>query len=64
MDLVVTEVFMQHTRDRANILNQTLENKALYDYILIDLPPSPYLVGQVVPLLPGKGISFLPQNRG
>ena len=40
LDLTGAEVFMQRTRDRANILNRILEKvRLLYDYILIDLPP-------------------------
>jgi len=39
-DLAVAEVRVQHTRNRASILNQVLEKvRSLYDYILIDLPP-------------------------
>ena len=40
-DLGVAEVLMQCTRDRATILNRILEEvRPLYNYILIDLPPS------------------------
>jgi len=40
LDLVVVEVLMQRTRNRAGILNRALEEvRPLYDYILIDLPP-------------------------
>jgi chromosome partitioning protein len=41
LDLAVAEVVLQRTRNRATILNQALEKvRPLYDYILIDLPPS------------------------
>lgn len=41
LDLGVAEILMQRTRNRANILNRTLEEAGpLYEYILIDLPPS------------------------
>jgi len=44
-DLAVAEVLMQDTKDRAGILNRVLEEVSpLYDYILIDLPPSPGLL--------------------
>jgi len=40
-DLGVAEVFMQHAKDRAGILNRLLEEvRPLYDYILIDVPSS------------------------
>ena len=40
LDLVVAEVIMQQTRNRASILKRVLEKvRPLYDYILIDLPP-------------------------
>jgi len=40
LDLAVAEVLVQHTRNRAGILNRVLEKvRPLYDYILIDLPP-------------------------
>jgi len=41
LDLVVAEVLVQRTRNRTGILNRALEEvRPLYDYILIDLPPS------------------------
>jgi len=41
LDLAVAEVLLQHTRNRAGTLNRVLEKvRPLYDYILIDLPPS------------------------
>jgi len=41
LDLAVAEVLMQQTKDRASILSRILEEvRPLYDYILIDLPPS------------------------
>jgi len=41
LDLAVAEVLMQHNKKRAGILNRILEEvRPLYDYILIDLPPS------------------------
>jgi chromosome partitioning protein len=41
LDLAVAEILMQRTRNRTSILNQALEEvRPLYDYILIDLPPS------------------------
>lgn len=41
LDLAVAEVLVQHTRNKAGILNRVLEKvRPLYDYILIDLPPS------------------------
>jgi len=41
LDLAVGEVLMQHTKDKAGILNRILEKvRPLYDYILVDLPPS------------------------
>jgi chromosome partitioning protein len=41
LDLAVAEILMQGTRNKTSILNQTLEEaRPLYDYILIDLPPS------------------------
>jgi len=40
LDLAVAEVLVQHTRNKAGILNRVLEKvRPLYDYILIDLPP-------------------------
>jgi chromosome partitioning protein len=40
-DLVVAEVLVQRTRNRTGILNQALQEvEPLYDYVLIDLPPS------------------------
>jgi len=40
LDLAVAEVMVQHTRNRAGILNRVLGKvRPLYDYILIDLPP-------------------------
>ena len=39
-DLAVAEVLVQHTENRAGILNRVLEKvRPLYDYILVDLPP-------------------------
>ncbi len=41
LDLAVAEVLMQRTSHRAGILNRILQEvRPLYDYILIDLPPS------------------------
>lgn len=41
LDLAVAEVLMQHTKYKATILNRIIEKvRPLYDYILIDLPPS------------------------
>lgn len=41
LDLAVAEVLIQGARNRTGILNRVLEEiKPLYDYILIDLPPS------------------------
>lgn len=41
LDLAVAEVLMQLAKDRAGVLNRTLDEvRPLYDYILIDLPPS------------------------
>ncbi|MFC1950014.1 ParA family protein, partial [Chloroflexota bacterium] len=41
LDLGVAEVLMQRTGNRATILSRTLEEiSTLYEYILIDLPPS------------------------
>jgi len=41
MDLAVAEVLMQHTRNKTSIVNRILEEvEPLYNYILIDLPPS------------------------
>ncbi len=41
LDLAVAEVLAQHARNKAGILNRILEEvRPLYDYILIDLPPS------------------------
>ncbi len=41
LDLAVAEVLMQHVKDKADILNRVLQEVSpLYDYILIDLPPS------------------------
>ena len=41
LDLAVAEVLIQGTRNRTGILNRALEEvRPLYDYILIDLPPS------------------------
>jgi len=63
LDLAVAEVLVQHTRNRAGILNRVLEKvRHLYDYILIDLPPGSGLLminglcasdQVVVPLDPG-----------
>ena len=45
LDLAVAEVVLQRTRNRAGILNRVLEKvRPLYDYILIDLPPSSSLL--------------------
>ena len=41
LELSVAEVIVQHTRKRTGILRQVLEEvRPLYDYILVDLPPS------------------------
>ena len=40
LDLAVAEVLVQHTRNKAGILNRILDEvRSLYDYILIDSPP-------------------------
>ena len=63
LDLAVAEVLVQHTRNKAGILNRVLGKvRPLYDYILIDLPPGSGLLTinglcasdqVVVPLDPG-----------
>ncbi len=63
LDLAVAEGLVQHTRNKAGILNRALEKvRPLYDYILIDLPPGSGLLTinglcasdqVVVPLDPG-----------
>ena len=40
-DLAVAEVLIQHTEDKSSLLDRILEKvRPLYDYILLDLPPS------------------------